>query len=673
MSFPNDLLDIRIEAALGADLTQDPSDWEWTDLDSLGDEGRLLSQTLQIRRGRANESSRTQPSTVSFVLDNPDGWLTPGNVVSPLYGKWERGTPVRVTAEGLVRFTGQVAEIAPEWPYGDIERGDYPGESRVRVTAAGVLRRLGQGRRPELSALRRFIEAQRPDAYWPMEGAATAGLTLRGFNYSDGPAGSGPLPEAVETARWTAVTNVDSTLSNRWSVRLLARDLGSMVVETAGGAFSTWMITRVSGSLVVGLLGDGGSQVVVPVPAPPAGVWVEMLLTVWKTGTSFLEWSLSWTPLDGSPGAVGTDLLLGDLRTGNVQRVYGTGPEGSAFGHLAISAALLPSAVAAANGWRGETAGDRLTRMGVVVQGDAATPLGVEPIAPPAEVIADAVTADGGFLIEDGMDLLARARNDLVNQTPVLVLDAGANEIANPFEPVLDDQRLRNDVTVKSDGFEARVTDEESLDRLGQFEESTPLNLAWGWQASQHAGWRLHLGTWEGMRYPSVTVDLAIAPHLINDVTAVREGDRIQVVNLPSQHPAGTVDLLVEGIAETLSPSEWTVEFACSPAGPWTVGVVEDDVLGRADTAGCVLADDVDTEETTWELTTTVGPEWITTSSHPDEFPFDLEVGGEVVTVTAITGTSPQTATVIRSVNGISKSHAAGAPVRLANPAVAAL
>src|SRR5690606_23271183 len=105
MSFPDDPLDVRIEAAFGADLTQDPSTWEWTDLGALGvgvyDEGdlifedddivtegwgRLLAQQLQIRRGRADESSRTQPSTVSFVLDNPDGWLTPDNPASPFYG-----------------------------------------------------------------------------------------------------------------------------------------------------------------------------------------------------------------------------------------------------------------------------------------------------------------------------------------------------------------------------------------------------------------------------------------------------------------------------------------------------------------------------------------------------------------------------------------------------------
>src|SRR5690606_15323257 len=128
------------------------------------------------------------------------------------YGRWVRGVPVRVLVEGRPRFIGQVAEIAPEWPYGDLEHSGHPGESRVRVTAAGVLRRLGQGRAPELSALRRFIEAQHPDAYWPMEGAATPGLTLRGFKYSDGPAGSGPLPEVdAPPARWTAVANVDST------------------------------------------------------------------------------------------------------------------------------------------------------------------------------------------------------------------------------------------------------------------------------------------------------------------------------------------------------------------------------------------------------------------------------------------------------------------------------
>ncbi|GAB3656439.1 hypothetical protein [Glycomyces tarimensis] len=56
-------------------------------------------------------------------------------------------------------------------------------------------------------------------------------------------------------------------------------------------------------------------------------------------------------------------------------------------------------------------------------------------------------------------------------------------------------------------------------------------------------------------------------------------------------------------------------------------------------------------------------------TTEPSDFPFNVVIGGEVMTVTAITGhTSPQTFTVARSVNGVTKTHQAGSDVRLATP-----
>jgi hypothetical protein len=107
----------------------------------------------------------------------------------------------------------------------------------------------------------------------------------------------------------------------------------------------------------------------------------------------------------------------------------------------------------------------------------------------------------------------------------------------------------------------------------------------------------------------------------------------------------------------------------CAPAGPWTVGVVEDPVLGRADTDGSQLASAVNASATSWSVAVTAGPLWITTATRPAEFPLSVTCGGEEVTVTAITGTSsPQTFTVTRSVNGISKPQSAGTALSLTYP-----
>ena len=65
---------------------------------------------------------------------------------------------------------------------------------------------------------------------------------------------------------------------------------------------------------------------------------------------------------------------------------------------------------------------------------------------------------------------------------------------------------------------------------------------------------------------------------------------------------------------------------------------------------------------------------WIDSGTYPDQFPFDIVVTGERMTVTAISSTTtPQLFTVIRSVNGVQKAHNAGEPVNLYHPAIAAL
>ncbi|MCY0961523.1 hypothetical protein OTB19_32195, partial [Streptomyces sp. H27-H5] len=124
-------------------------------------------------------------------------------------------------------------------------------------------------------------------------------------------------------------------------------------------------------------------------------------------------------------------------------------------------------------------------------------------------------------------------------------------------------------------------------------------------------------------------------------------------------------DLIVEGYTETRKPPSrfWTITLNCSPAGPWTVSVVDDPVTGRVDTDGSTLAAGVNSTATSLSVATVGAPLWTTAGS---DLPVDIEVDGEVMRVTAISGaSSPQTFTVTRSINGIVKSQASGADVRL--------
>jgi hypothetical protein len=71
------------------------------------------------------------------------------------------------------------------------------------------------------------------------------------------------------------------------------------------------------------------------------------------------------------------------------------------------------------------------------------------------------------------------------------------------------------------------------------------------------------------------------------------------------------------------------------------------------------------------DTTNAASPLWTTSAG---DFPFDVVVSGERMTVTNITGaSSPQTFTITRSVNGVVKAQSAGADVRLFFPPIASL
>jgi hypothetical protein len=90
------------------------------------------------------------------------------------------------------------------------------------------------------------------------------------------------------------------------------------------------------------------------------------------------------------------------------------------------------------------------------------------------------------------------------------------------------------------------------------------------------------------------------------------------------------------------------------------------------DTDGSSTTNSVTNSAASFQVTTAAGnPIWTTSAG---DFPFDIMVAGEQMTVTTITGTgSPQTFHVTRSVNGVVKAHVAGEDVRLYAPPILSL
>jgi hypothetical protein len=257
-------------------------------------------------------------------------------------------------------------------------------------------------------------------------------------------------------------------------------------------------------------------------------------------------------------------------------------------------------------------------------------------------------------------------------------LELTYDECAPSLRPVLDNQGAANVVTVSQrSGYEVTVEDRTSEmgaqptpDGIGPYKMTVNTNLQDDADADPIALWWLSRGTVPDARYPTVTVDLDAYPVLATTVRGVRIGDRLTITGLDPD----AIDLLVIGFKDQQKTQKRNlVTFICEPYGVLDVGVY-DDTSTRYDSRTTTLGASRDTTQTSWTFSSTDRFDaWSTT-----EEPYNVECDGEVVTVTsmgAVSGSGPytQTATVVRSVNGIVKTHSAGARIQIADPAYWAL
>jgi len=312
--------------------------------------------------------------------------------------------------------------------------------------------------------------------------------------------------------------------------------------------------------------------------------------------------------------------------------------------------------------------------------------MGVQKSDTLLDLLAECQGADTGTLYESRgtLGISYRTRTSLYNQPVVLDLDYEGGEIAPPFQPVDDDQRTRNDITVKrQDGSDARAVLETgrmsvlspTKGGVGRYDSSVTVNVESDGQLPDIARWLVHLGTVDETRYPTIRVNLAnptvAAAAIENAVLDVDVNDRVTVSNPKAGQTPDQITQLVQGYTETLNRFEHSVAFNCSPESPYQVLTLDGGSECRLDSDDSTLAAAVTSSATSLSVAVVGSTLWTTSVS---EMPFEIKVGGEVMSVTAISGaTSPQTFTVTRSVNGVVKAHSVGAEVHLARPSILAL
>ncbi|MBT2449485.1 hypothetical protein J7F03_20810 [Streptomyces sp. ISL-43] len=634
-------------------------------------------------------------------------------VANPVFTSQASGATSFTDAAGRTWSTAGGAEITSRRIRAVLEASSWTpqwGASGYDVTtpveAAGILRRLGQGDKAFASTLRRRIPAAgSPKAYWPMEEGTTATqafspvagvapLTVTGFEWAADSdlAGSAPLPRITDAASMAgAVPTYAST--GQWMVAFVYHLPAAPVTPITLLEFTTTgtarrVVLTMDGAGNVGVNGYSATGVTVFTAAGVAtdfhGQWTRLEITATESGAN-TDFHFGWVPIGDPTGfAVNTTVAATAGIVTGINTVFSPAAADFRLGHLGVfSSATTTVYTGGDSGWNGETAGARVHRLGTeenvpVIAGLAQTLMGPQRSDTLLGLLGECEISDDGILYEDRerAGLVYRARASLYNQTPAVTIPYG--QLAPPLTPVDDDRHLRNDRTIQREGGSSAravlTTGALSVAAppagVGTYDDSQTLSLKTDAQCDDVAYWLLHRGTWDESRYPSVRIFLHKYPALIPAVAALQPGDIIRITDLPAWLPPGPIDLMVEGAEEEWKTFEWTITLACSPAGPWTVAVTDSTTLARADSGASSLASGVTTTATTLSVAVASGPLWETAGA---AFPFNILIGGEAMTVTAISGAaSPQTFTVTRSVNGIVKAHLTAAPVSLAQPAVIA-
>jgi hypothetical protein len=202
------------------------------------------------------------------------------------------------------------------------------------------------------------------------------------------------------------------------------------------------------------------------------------------------------------------------------------------------------------------------------------------------DLLKECAASDYGVLYEatHRSGLVYRTLESLCSQDPRATVSY-SDGILQKFEPVDDDQQVKNRITVKRDGGSS-YTVEDSTGALstaappngvGIYESSATVSLYSDVAAKQHASWLLNVGTVDEARYPSIGVELmhhsVVADSTLTDaLCSVNIGDVIHVTDVPAWLPPEDVRQIVQGIKENVDSGTWYIEYMCSPASPYDVG-----------------------------------------------------------------------------------------------------
>lgn len=612
----------KVEVAFNVGVTGTPV---WTDVTAKvrHDPG------IDITHWRGDEDSETQASRCSFTLVNSDGRYTPGNTAGLHYPNIKRNRPVRVrsTHNGVTydRFNGYVDDWSVDWP---ATVGSY---ATCTVTASSRTSRLGSG-----TELRTVIENE--TAVEQTLGHYTLGEPEGSLQVVDTSGyGGGPL---VLTGDGAAVTFGTATGPPTDSLTAATFAGGRYLsgptypLTAASSAFlGCWFNTTTSPAsldlMLCGLL-DSGITPLAPrlklVMRPSGAIRAQMVpdaggtsfaesagayddglthhaIAVFIAGTGLLLYvdgilvDTSAGTLSGATATAAGGIILGGFNRLSVEHETLTGTLAHVYygASPVLATRAADHAQAGVDGFTGETSAQWIARLasyaGVPAADVDAT--GTTPIAAfdmvgstALEAMRKVETTEGGVLFDatDGT-LTFRGRDDRYGSTAAFTVSYTARQVAGALQPVLDDQQQVNDMTATNAlGVIGRQFDRASIDEDGLYRSSVDLETNDPDEPLMRAGWVVTRYAQASERITNIDILLDTASTaLAAGVLGSRVGTEFLLSGLPSNAPASSMPLFIEGRAEQITMNEDRVSLHTSPAELWDVFTVGDAVFGQYD------------------------------------------------------------------------------------------
>ena len=693
---------IRVQLALDADLSADPSTWPTPE--DISTRCYVREGGIELQRGRTDWQVNAQPGWLTALLNNRDGRFSRLNPLGAYFGRLRRNVPIIVAVDPgtgyVTRGTAFLSDLPVAWDKGG---NDY----WVRVRADDALRRVSQAPPPRSKVTRTWTTADALGsitAFWPCEegpGADVAADVLGGpplrpfggvrFGEVAPPVGLAAAP-GLSGARMIA----DITRRSDNYVPMIAAGNNptasvqfAAVVDAVGvKPFELYTYANglgyqilVSSTTVTLIRGDTFATVCTVTVAVADGAWHSYAVSTTPTGTDLLV-TLS---VDLSSD---TQVITGKGHA-PIQRVVANpffSTDVASVAAVVVSDILaLSAAEALLAGFPGQEAaaryGELCASAGVAYDytgnGEEVT-LGFNMGADrPTTVLAglqECEAAVEGVIYSrtDGV-LFLQTATDRENLAVTLALDYTQRHLADMAAPADDDRLTANYVTVTMpDGSFGVAQDTsspmgtDSSTGVGRYDRTFSRNVQYARDAYDHAGWLVNLGTVNAYRWPSIVLKMhspAVAA-LTADILAVDIGSRVTIANLPSNLPPDLADLVVEGIRDRFDNYSWDIELFCQPYKPYKVFEIGDTdpdanpfrghLTGDPASAIRVAIDDNDTS-------IEIDPNRFRWSTVAADFDPHLRVrfGGETADVSAIT-TTP--GTFVAAGTGVGADNAAVVP-----------